>query len=202
MARPREFNQDEVLQRAMMLFWRKGFEATSMADMLEATGLSRSSLYDTFGDKRTLFLAAMDAYRRHRQERLQAMLNDGGPARQSIAGFFKSILSHALGEERQYGCMSCNEAVELAPRDEEVQRLVVADFKGVEDAFADAITRGQKDGSIANQEDSRKLARFLSVSLQGLQVMARAGVERENIADAMGVMLASLDTKTKDIVAH
>lgn len=198
MGRPREFDQVEVLRQAMLLFWRKGYEATSMADLLEVTGLSKSSLYDTFGDKRRLFLAALEAYRRERLENLRAKLNDGRPGRVSIAAFFAG---HALRSEGREGCMSCNEAVELAPRDGEVQRLVNADFAGLENAFAEAITRGQADGSVTSREDPRKLARFLAVSLQGLNVMDRAGSDAERLVDSVAVMLSVLDAPPAQVGA-
>lgn len=190
MARPREFEQTEVLRRAMLLFWKKGYEATTLADLLEWTGLSKSSLYDTFGDKRRLFLSALDVYRAEQAERLLGALNDGRPARESIAGFFAT---HAVHPERRYGCMSCNEAVELAPRDEQVQQRASSDFEGVVDAFAAAITRGQADGSVASREDPRKLATFLAVNLQGLNVMARAGADVGRLGESIAVMLSTLD---------
>jgi len=193
MARPREFDEHSALQRAMQVFWRKGFEATSLADLLKATGLSKSSLYQTFTDKRSLFLAALETYRQDRMRHLRAKLNDGRPARQSIETFFAEILGHATEKERPYGCMSCNEAVELSPDDEEVRKLVAADFQAVEDLFADAIQRGQKDGSIRNHDSSRALARFLTVNLQGLQVMARARVDGSRLRDNVNVMLSAFD---------
>jgi TetR/AcrR family transcriptional repressor of nem operon len=193
MARPREFDERSALQHAMQLFWRKGYEATSLADLLKATGLSKSSLYQTFTDKRSLFLAALETYRQDRMQHLREKLNDGRPARESIGIFFSEILRHATDKERPYGCMSCNEAVELGPDDAEVRKLVAADFQAVEDLFADAIQRGQHDGSIRNQESARALARFLTVNLQGLQVMARARVEASRLTDNVKVMLSSLD---------
>ena len=194
MARPREFSKPEVLRKAMLLFWEKGYEATSMADLLVATGLSKSSLYDTFGDKRSLFLEALDAYRKDRLSQVLSFLDDGRAGRESIAGFFQEIAAHAMDETPRYGCMSCNEAVELGPHDEEVQRLVNADFQGLEDAFAEALARGQADGSIANPDDPRKLARYLTVSLQGLHVMIRARASAGLVADVISVLLATLDT--------
>ena len=89
MARPREFDEHSALQRAMQVFWRKGFEATSLADLLKATGLSKSSLYQTFTDKRSLFLAALETYRQDRMRHLRAKLNDGRPARESIEALFR-----------------------------------------------------------------------------------------------------------------
>lgn len=199
MARPREFNKEDVLQKAMHLFWQKGYEATSMADLLAATELSKSSLYDTFGDKRKLFLSALESYRQFRLEGFQTSLNDGCPARESIAALFEGFTTKAVEGRRGYGCMSCNEAVEFGAGDEEVQGIVLADFQAVEDAFAEAVARGQRDGSIANQEPAQKLARFLSVHLQGLYVMARAGANAEQFADATAVMLSALDAAPRSI---
>jgi TetR/AcrR family transcriptional repressor of nem operon len=193
MARPREFDERSALRRAMQVFWRKGYEATSVADLLKATGLSKSSLYQTFTDRRSLFLAALETYRQDRMAHLQEKLNDGRPARESIEIFFDEILRHSADKQPPYGCMSCNEAVELGPDDAEVRKLVAADFQAVEDVFAGTIQRGQRDGSIRSQESARTLARFLTVNLQGLQVMARARVDASRSTDNVKVMLATLD---------
>lgn len=202
MARPREFNKEDALQKAMHLFWQKGYEATSMTDLLEATGLSKSSLYDTFGDKRKLFLTALDAYRQFRQEGFKAALNDGRLARESIAALFEGFTTKVLEDRRGYGCMSCNEAVEFGPGDQEVQGIVLADFQAMEEAFAEAVARGQRDGSITNQEPPQRLARFLTVHLQGLHVMARAGASVEQFDDAIAVMLSTLDTAPQPTMAN
>lgn len=193
MARPQEFEASEALKSAMRVFWSKGYEAASLNDILSATGLSKSSLYATFGDKRELFLTAFEAYRRERMQRLEAALNDGQPARQSIEKFFRQGVARAEAPEYAYGCMTANEAVELAPHDLDIQQLVTKDFQAVEQAFARAILRGQADGSIARDKDPRQLARFLVVSLQGLQVMARAKSRRALLDDTLTVMLAALD---------
>jgi len=177
----------------MRVFWSKGYEAASLNDILSATGLSKSSLYATFGDKRELFLAAFEAYRRERLQRLEAALNDGQPARLSIEKFFRQGVAHAEAPEHAYGCMTANEAVELAPHDLDIQQLVTEDFQAVEQAFARAILRGQADGSIARDKAPRQLARFLVVNLQGLQVMARAKSQRALLEDTLAVMLAALD---------
>jgi TetR/AcrR family transcriptional regulator, transcriptional repressor for nem operon len=193
MGRPQEFDTAEALRRAMHVFWSKGYEGTSLANILHATGLSKSSLYATFGDKRALFLAAFDAYRKERLHYLDRMLNDGQPARQSIEQFFRQGVAHGVEATSTYGCMTANEAVELGPHDVDVQKLVAADFQDVEDVFAQALARGQADGSIANANDPRKLARFLTVGFQGLQVMARARSERARLDDTVTVMMAALD---------
>jgi TetR/AcrR family transcriptional repressor of nem operon len=177
----------------MRVFWSKGYQSTSLNDILTATGLSKSSLYATFGDKRELFLAAFERYRRERIERLETILKSGQPARQAIEDFFRQGVAASAEVEHPYGCMTANEAVELAPHDVDVQQLVAKDFRRVEEAFTQAILRGQADGSIASRQEPRSLARFLVVNLQGLQVMARARAERALLDDTVTVMLATLD---------
>jgi TetR/AcrR family transcriptional repressor of nem operon len=193
MARPQEFDKTEALHNAMHVFWSKGYEAASLTDILQATGLSKSSLYATFGDKRELFLAAFDAYRKGRMLYLQQTLNNGQPTRRSIETFFRQGVAHSQDKNRVYGCMTANEAVELAPHDRDIQRLVTEDFQDIEDAFAQAIARGQADGSISSRQEPRVLAHFLLVGLQGLQVMARAKSDRARLDQTVAVMMAVLD---------
>ncbi|MDD5371462.1 MAG: TetR/AcrR family transcriptional regulator [Anaerolineaceae bacterium] len=193
MARPQEFDTTEALRSAMHVFWSKGYEAALLEDILAATGLSKSSLYATFGDKRDLFLAAFDTYRQERMLYLHQILNNPQPARQCIETFFRQGVAHSQDKMRACGCMVANEAVELAPHDADIQRLVAEDFQAVEDLFTQAIQRGLADGSITSRHEPRRVACFLVVGLQGLQVMARAKSDRARLDDAVTVMLAALD---------
>ncbi len=189
MARPREFNEKQALLQAMRVFWGKGYEATSLADLLAATGLSKSSLYETFGSKRELFLNAFELYREERMRSLRRYLTSQPTSYASIEAFFRMVVEQAREEDRPFGCMSCNEAIELSPHDAEVQQIIERDFVGIENALADAIERGKQDGSIPPSKDSRKMARALTVTHQGLQVMARSRVGLERLDDALSVIL-------------
>ncbi len=193
MARPQEFETSEVLRNAMHVFWGKGYEATSLNDILEATGLSKSSLYASFGDKRELFLATFNAYRKERLGHLNRILNEDQPARRCIESFFRQVLARSQDAASVQGCMTANEAVELAPRDEEIRKLVADDFQAIEEAFARAIKRGQADGSIISRREPRSLARFLVVNLQGLEVMVRAKTNRTLLDATVTVMMSALD---------
>lgn len=192
MARPRTFNEQEVLLKAMRVFWKQGYESTSLSDLLTVTGLSKSSLYDSFGNKRDLFLAAFEIYRMERMRMLGQYLTSQPTAYASIEAFFRMVLEHARQDEKPFGCMSVNEAVEFGPHDVEVQQLVERDFQGIEDALEAAILRGQRDGSIALEKDAKKLARALMVTHQGLQLMARSRTEASRLDDALSVMLDAL----------
>jgi len=192
MARPREFDEHTVLLKAMHAFWDKGYEATSMAELLKATGLSKSSLYDTFGSKRELFMAAFNAYRVERHKLLESHLMSGRRGYDSIESFLQRVLEHARRPERTFGCMSCNEAVELGPHDAEIQRLVELDFQGTEEAFGKAIERGKQDGSVTTHLDSRQLAHLFTVTLQGIQVVARAQVDAARLENSVTGLLRML----------
>ncbi|MDN8592573.1 hypothetical protein B2I21_10340 [Chryseobacterium mucoviscidosis] len=187
MVRPRNFDETDVLRRAMTLFWSKGYEAASLSDLLSATGLSKSSLYETFGNKHDLFLRAFQLYRTERMEGLIDCLSDANVYR-GIESAFRALLDGA----NSLGCMTSNEAIELAPHDHELQKMVESDFDDVELAFLSAIERGKSNGTLHTQMDSLKLARFITVSLQGINVMVRAQSKRERIEDSILVILENL----------
>ncbi|WP_262518414.1 TetR/AcrR family transcriptional regulator [Agrobacterium tumefaciens] len=176
----------------MELFWNKGYEATSLTDILQATGLSKSSLYGSFGDKREFFLAAYDAYREDRADQMDALLNSGS-ARQAIESFFRQIIEDAAKVEFSNGCMSTNQAVELAPHDAVVRHRVETDFKLIEDALTRTIERGQREGSVTRNIDARKMAHLLVVAFPGFQVMVRAGGGRTRLRDALDLLMKQLD---------
>ncbi|GAB3308841.1 TetR/AcrR family transcriptional regulator [Hymenobacter sp. BT175] len=192
MSRPQEFDTTEALHQAMRAFWRKGYEATSLTDLLAATGLSKSSLYATFGGKRDLFLAAFDAYRQARARDAHRVLQQQ-PARRAIETFFHSLFADVNSNEPLLGCMSINQAVELAPHDPAVRQRVVEDLQQMEEVLTQAIERGQQDGSVASPRPARELARLLVLAFPGLQVMARAGYRRQQLDDAQQLLFTCLD---------
>lgn len=197
MARLKEFDEQDALRAAMKLFWSKGYEGTTLTELLHATGLSKSSLYATFGNKRALFLKALSLYQQERMRALTNYLSAEETAFAALRCFFDMVLHHAGLEERPFGCMSCNEAVELGPHDAEVQALVERDFLAMEDAFATAIDRGKKDKSITTQQETRSLARFLVITHQGVQLMARSKAHPDQLKDALAVMLGTLQETAK-----
>lgn len=191
MARPQEFDTIETLRQAMRVFWRKGYEATSMTDLLDATGLSKSSLYGAFGSKRELFLTAFDVYREERVKDMWRVLRLG-TARHAISSFFEMIVAETRSDDPK-GCMSINQAVEMAPRDADIRARVLSDFRLIEDALAQTIERGRSDGSIDNTRSARELAGLLVLLFPGLQVMVRAGFDQARLDDWLRVVLANLD---------
>lgn len=191
MARPRNFNEEDVLRKAMTLFWSKGFESTSLNDLLQATGLSKSSLYETFGSKHELFLRAFQLYKKDRMDGFSECLSQPN-VYLAISIAFQTVLD---GKGNQMGCMTANEAIELAPHDPKLQEMVESDFEEIEQVFLQAIDRGKQNGSLRTGTESRKLARFLTVSLQGINVMIRAKAKRDVIEDSISVILEKLNER-------
>ncbi|WP_237715360.1 TetR/AcrR family transcriptional regulator [Pseudomonas putida] len=176
----------------MAVFWEQGYEGTSISDLLKATGLSKSSLYGTFGDKKELFVAAFNEYRHERGREMLYLLAQQN-ARKGIERFFYSLFENIGASAINNGCMSVNQAVEMAPRDPEIREMVMADFRNIETALCEAIGRGKTDGSIVNARPANELAKLLLLAFPGLQVMARVGFPMQEIDKTLQVLLANLD---------
>jgi TetR/AcrR family transcriptional regulator, transcriptional repressor for nem operon len=189
MSRPREFDEQQALHQAQEVFWQRGYEATSLIDLLEAMGLSKSSFYETFGSKRELFLRTLGQYEEQRVAVFRRQLASGSTARASIEALFRG----AIGCETHKGCMACNEAVELASRDADVERRVASVMAALEEILAEAIARGQGEGSIGTSQPPQDLARLLMVALNGLQVEVRGCAEKARLERTVGILMRMLD---------
>lgn len=192
MGRPREFERDVVLDRAMQVFWTRGYAATSIHHLVDQMGIQRGSLYDTFGDKRALFFAAIDRYDQVVTAKLLAALDDPR-GKNAIRRFFRLKVDLALEPGRPRGCLVTNSATELASRDRGTARRVGAVLTKIEAAFHRAVVRAQKAGEIEPTRNPRALARFLTSSAQGLSVMAKTFPERAVLEDIVKVILAALE---------
>ena len=193
MARTKEFEPEEALERAMDLFWWRGYEATSLRDLLGCMRIGRGSFYDTFGDKRALFLATLNRYGETRASRLAETLYESSSARDAIKEVFERTLDGLVGGNRRRGCLLANSAVELAPHDPEVAAKILRYGRRDEEAFHAALVRARLSGEIPARHDPLALARFLSNGLQGLRVSAKAGAERATLEDVVRVTLSVLE---------
>lgn len=191
MARPREFDPDAVREAVIRCFWTRGYEATSIKDLLEETGITAASLYNAFGDKETLFRIAFEHYvetginvRLRRFEML--------PPRQAIAAFFEDIIQRSLGDPDHKGCMVVNSALELAPHDAQLRAVISEIFERIESFFLTCVRSGQADGTVNATLGARNLARSLMAVLMGLRVLARVRPEKALLEGATAPVLALL----------
>ena len=193
MARHKEFDREEVLDRAMGLFWERGYEATSVQDLVDRTGIGRGSLYGTFGDKHALFLAALDRYGQAQGPLLAEILDGPGTAKAKLRRLFEGVAEAAVSEDGRRGCLLVNSAVELAPHDPYTSRRVDAALLNAEEALHGFLVRARAAGEIPPDKDPRSLSRFLWNTVQGLRVMAKAGARKEALDDIVDVTLSVLD---------
>jgi len=189
-ARTKEFEPLAALDAATELFWRKGYEAASMRELLDAMGIGRGSFYDTFGDKHSLFLSALDRFQEVRTSWAENVLR--GEGLDGIEEVFRRSLDGLFQFQPRRGCLLANSAVELAPHDPDVAARISDYIRRTEDAFEGALVRARDRGEMPSDSDPRALARFLVNTLHGLRVLARAGADRETLEDTVGVALGAL----------
>lgn len=176
MARPREFNEATAIEAATRRFWADGYTATSVRDLGEAMGLGQASVYNAFGDKRTLFMQCLehylDATMRDRIVRVETTL----PPREAIQAFLSEIVERSL--ESRLGCMLANTALEVAPHDPTIAAVVTARMAELEAFFRRCMIAGQRDGSISPDIDAEDVAQLLLTTVMGLRVLARGHPQR------------------------
>ncbi|MBD0259247.1 MAG: TetR/AcrR family transcriptional regulator [Cytophagales bacterium] len=192
MARNKEFEEAEVLEKAVNLFWCKGYNGTSMQDVVDCLGISRSSLYDTFGDKRQLYLAALNQYRSQMAGALLQTVQQATSVVPTLSRLFEMAVHESLADRLGKGCFMVNSTVELAPHDPEVARIVKANMEDIEEAFYQLIRKGQEQGEVTPKHDARALARFLFNTMSGLRVAAKAGAGRGVYDDVVNLSLSVL----------
>jgi TetR/AcrR family transcriptional repressor of nem operon len=193
MARPREFDETTALEAAMACFWRRGYEATSMRDLTRSMGISSPSLYNSFGDKRALFVAALERYLDHspreRIKRLEASL----PPKKAIHRFIEEIIERSLNDGERRGCFLINSALEVAPHDPELGALIADRLGEIEAFFRRSIKAAQTERTVRLDVVAKDVARLLLGVLLGIRVLARAKPERALLEGVARPALALLD---------
>lgn len=192
MPRPREFDEDRAIDAAMEAFWARGYAATSAQDLVEATGLGRSSLYNAFNGKHELYEKALRHYLERNTEADVAMLDEPGPVKDRIRELMLGVVDTELADPTRRGCLAVNAAIELAGKDEAVTAAVRKVFERVERALEDALRRGQLDGEFDRERDPRALARFVLNSIYGLRVLSKTATGRDQLADVVESTIAAL----------
>ena len=175
MARPRQFDEQQVIESLMKVFWEKGYEASSMQDLVAASGLLKGSLYGAFGDKQTLYLMALRHYDRTRIQAGIDMFHGEGSARQKIARLFDNVIESTKKGDFAGGCLLCNASMEMAVTDRQVRNEVKATIRRLKTAIMDALEM-QAQNQNQDQDQTAALAAFIVSAYFGTRVLAKAGV--------------------------
>jgi TetR/AcrR family transcriptional regulator, transcriptional repressor for nem operon len=193
MARSREFDPETVLDRAMMVFWSKGYEATSLSDLCDATELNRSSLYASFGDKHALFLQTINRYGNRAVERVSAALSRPTPIRETLAVFYANMIDQIIAGPGRTGCFLGNCAAEVVRHDRIAAPIVRRNMERLEATFRDAFARAREQGDLSPDADIDALARFFLSNSQGLRLMGKTNADRRTLEDIAKIALRCLE---------
>ena len=192
MARSKAFNEEAVLDKAVEVFWAKGYEATSMQDLVDAMGIQRGSLYATFGSKQQLFLKSLNRYGVVVVKKLLEILESKPSAIESIELFFAQLVEHLLTAGPLRGCLVTNSAIERGLSDESTKQKVLHLLNAIEQGFYQTLVRAQKNGEIIKDCNLTSLAEYLTCSMQGLLVMGKVCSERSVLESINQITLSVL----------
>jgi len=191
--RPREFELDDAVRKAMDVFWNRGYHDASLPDLLEGMDLSRGSFYKAFVDKRGIYLRALDAYIEDAVRTVGETLHSNPSPKAAIREAFSQQVDLSSGTDGLRGCFVVLAAVEMLPEDKEVSPRISRLFRRLQDLYAAAIIRAQALGEIDPGLDERTLARFLVCQIQGMRVLGKAGADREETRAMIDLALKPLD---------
>ncbi|MDR3691341.1 MAG: TetR/AcrR family transcriptional regulator [Fimbriimonas sp.] len=191
MGRHRQFDRDEVLDLATRVFTEKGFEATSIQELIDAMGINRASLYDTFGDKEALFLEVLDRYDEMLFVELETCLAEYESKIDGLREWFYRVVEQ--GANRLHpGCLMVNSTIERALRDEHCAARAAKNFRRSEETYYEALVEAQRGGQISPDRDLRALARFIAGTIRGLRVAAKATSDYQTLKDIADIALSNI----------
>jgi TetR/AcrR family transcriptional repressor of nem operon len=191
MARPFQFNREETLTKAMNVFWQKGYKATSMKDLIKHTGLKPGSIYNTFGGKHSLFIAALKHYGEVVTSETLKILNSSGSPSQNIKNFFYEIINRSSGQKNM-GCLISNTVVELAPHDQVAAEIVNDILRQIERAFYNCLKRARELGELSNKTNIKALSLYFASCTHGLLVTGKSSATRKQMKGIVDVILSTL----------
>ena len=191
MGRHFEFNRDETLSKAMNVFWQKGYKATSMKDLVDEMGIQPGSIYNTFGDKHSLFIESIKHYGEVVTSNTIKILNVEGAPLENIRKFFQEMIERP-SDKQCIGCLIVNTVVELAPHDEQAAEVVNTILKNIERAFYDCLLKAQELGEISAESNIKALASYFASSTHGLLITGKSAAGRDQMKDIVNVILSTL----------
>jgi len=191
MGRPYEFDREQTLSKAMHLFWEKGYKATSIQDLVDHMGIKRGSIYNTFGDKHSLFIEAVKYYAQKVTYKTISVLESDGSPIENIRLFFETIINTPPTKKTR-GCLISNTVVELAPHDEKIADTLRIIMERIESAFLNCLNRAVEKSELPKNTDTKVLARFLATSTHGLLVTGKSVQNPKSGKDVVDVILSTL----------
>lgn len=190
MARTREFEINEVLDKAIQLFWMQGYEKTSMQDLVNYMGIHRRSIYDTFGDKHTLYMKALQRYESTQNKKMRFLVDRQEPVKELIRQFLESSIRK---EGEPQGCLIVNSGVELGVLDPEVASLVEDSYSKMEELLYDLVQTGQQRGELKASLEPEVVSQYLLNAWLGLRTMVKTATDQRKLSNIIQTILNTLD---------
>ncbi len=189
----KQFAIDDALDKALTVFWRQGFELTSVQDLVAGMGINRASLYDTFGNKTELYKKALQRYiDRAMTDMREHLLNGSGPVAQRLQNYFISMNAIHKNGDRHFGCFLNNSAVELGPHYPDIAAVVRQAWTEMESVFRTLLDQAVTTGELPAHTDTAALAATINMMLQGVSVMAKAGTPEQHLGKIIATVLRLL----------
>jgi TetR/AcrR family transcriptional repressor of nem operon len=193
MGRPKQFDPEEAMQEAMEAFWERGYAATSVNDLLEEMGLNRGSLYGTFGDKKQLFLAALEKYDEQRVQDLHRLLDQPGPATNSLRALLQFVADDCIAPTGKRGCLAAKAAMELAPHDKDVAAWLKKLHRRNVRLIAAVVQRGQEAGEISRKVNPDAVARFVLNNMAGMRLLGTTSPSPSELREVVDLIMKVLE---------
>lgn len=192
MARTKSFNETEVLEKALQLFWSRGYSATSIQNLVDHLGINRASIYDTWGDKHNLYLESLKLYRKQNSGTFLELVRSDKPARQLIADFL-SLAIKDEGASHQNGCFLLNSTTEMANLDQAIGQLTFDNRDTVTKVLTAIIDEGKAEGNIQSLQDSQDLANYFFGIVSGIQILRQTQASKKMLKSTIEIALSALD---------
>jgi TetR/AcrR family transcriptional regulator, transcriptional repressor for nem operon len=185
MARNKAFEQEIVLEKAMNTFWKKGFHDTSMQDLVDAMGINRASMYDTFGDKHQLYLKSLESYREINSCAISKAIENESSSKEKIRKILRLLADESLSDTENKGCFFTNATLEMLPHDTSVNTIVCNNFNAMNQMLESIIIQAQADGEISNQLSANSLADFVQCNIGGIRVIGKTRPTAQQMYDVI-----------------
>jgi TetR/AcrR family transcriptional regulator, transcriptional repressor for nem operon len=192
MARPKEFDEIEVLEKAMLAFWQKGYFQASIQDLVDAMGINRASLYGAFDDKHNLYLKALERYRQQDVSQLLSLFNRNLPAKQFFDAVLDNVIVGLTDDPDRKGCFLTNATLEMLPDDVKVQELVSTNIAFLQEIFAEVLNNGIKAGEINRNIIANEMANYFICQIYGLRMIGKANPDLKLLNSIKNEALARL----------
>jgi len=185
----KQFNQDEALNKALEVFWNKGFEATSMQDLVNQMGINRASLYQTYGNKYDLFIATLDRYIEINRQQIRETLEASGSPLDNLYKLFLHFIGQGV-KTQQSGCFINNTAVELGPHDQQVAEKIRHFWQQLEQMIIDVLNRAIDKNELPEGTETRLLATLLNTNLQGLVIKSKTNTSQDELINSADLLFS------------